>query len=160
MIHHTWYIIHHTYGIHHIHDMHHIHDIQHPHHNISYHIIWYDIISYDIISYDMIRNHKIRYVMMIHDMLWWHMVQQKSFFLNCSAMLEICLGIVTGHFEAGKNLYKKKNNNNVFQKLFIDLWAMICYHHWVFFWKGENIFLQKNIFSHYYVLFSCIFKDK
>ena len=92
-------------------------------HMISYHMIWYHMISY----------HKIRHVMIRHDMLWWHMVQKIlniMFFQNCSAMLGMWLGIITGHFEAIKKL--KKWKKYVFQKLFIDLWAIIWHHHWLF----------------------------
>ena len=110
-------------------------------HMSSYHITLYDIISYDIISYDIISHHKIWYeiirydkiwyVMIRHDMLWWHMVWFfQLFFWNCLAMLGIWLGIMTGHFEAIKKM--KKKQKMFFLKLSIDLWAMICYHHWVF----------------------------
>ena len=57
----------------------------------------------------------------------WSKINKFYFFQNCLAMLGICLGIITGRFEAIKKL--KKLKISCFLKLSMDLWDIIWHHH-------------------------------
>ena len=62
----------------------------------------------------MIWNHKMWYVMIRYDKIWYVMLTygpknlKIMCFQNWLAMLGICLGIITGHFEAIKKMEKLK----------------------------------------------------
>ena len=138
---------------------------------ISYHFQWHHMISYYLISYrrisfHMIIYHKIRHVMIRHDMLWWRMVQNISkitFFRNCSAMLGICLGIITDHFEPLNKL--NKFENFIFSKVVYRPVGYYLLSSLSIFSPEINHFekSKQNIeifFSHIHVSFSGILKDK
>ena len=85
-------------------------------------------------------------------------------FQNCSAMLGICLGIITGHFEAIKKL--KKMKMLLFPKVVYRPLGYYLASSLIIFSPEINIFenlkkyFSKFIFWDIYFLFSGIFKDK
>jgi len=112
----------------------------------------------------MISYHKMQYVMIKHDTLWWHVVHFLlfiCFFQNCLAIIGTWLGIMTGHFEP----LKKCKSICIFSKVvywplgYYFLSSLTFCRLEIFFWNSQKMFFNKYV-SHTYLWCSSIFNDK